>query len=77
MKLISKNYEVDSVDGEEAICAIAPDIGFDKRYININELLDEWKLIEHINYIRCFIDLERYANKMREEFVGEESRKIN
>lgn len=76
MKLIKELCKA-GANGEEAICAIAPDIGFDKRYINIDEFLDEWKLMEDIDYIRCFIDLERYANKIREELVGEESRKIN
>lgn len=76
MKLIKELCKV-GANGEEAICAIVPDIGFDKRYINIDEFLDEWKLMEDIDYIRCFIDLERYANKIREELVGEESRKIN
>jgi hypothetical protein len=74
LKLISKNYEVDSVDGEEAICAIVPDIRFNRTY---KGFLDEWKLMEDIDYIRCFIDLERYANKIREELIGEENRKIN
>lgn len=74
MKLIEELCKV-GANGEEAICAIVPDIRFNK--IHKKGLLDEWKLIEYIDYIKCFIDLERYANKMREEFVGEESRKIN
>lgn len=61
MKLIEELYKV-GANGEEAICAIAPDIRFNKRY---EEFLDEWKLMEDIDYIRCFIDLERYANKMK------------
>ena len=73
MKLIKELCKV-GANGEEAICTIAPDIRFNKRY---KEFLDEWKLMEYIDYIRCFIDLERYANKMREELVGEKSRKIN
>ena len=73
MKLIKELCKV-GANGEEAICTIAPDIRFNKTY---EGLLDEWKLMEDIDYIRCFIDLERYANKIREELVGEESRKIN
>ena len=73
MKLIKELCKA-GANGEEAICAIAPDIGFDKRY---KEFLDEWKLMEYIDYIKCFIDLERYANKIREELVGEGSKKIN
>lgn len=73
MKLIEELCKV-GANGEEAICAIVPDIRFNKRY---EEFLDEWKLMEDIDYIRCFIDLERYANKIREELIGEENRKIN
>ena len=73
MKLIKELCKV-SANGEEAICAIAPDIRFNKRY---EEFLDEWKLMEYIDYIRCFIDLERCVNKIREELVGERSKKIN
>ncbi len=73
MKLIKELCKV-GANGEEAICAIAPYIRFNR----IHEgLLDEWELVEYIDYIRCFIDLERYANKIREELIGKENRKIN
>ena len=47
MKLIKELCKV-GANGEEAICAIAPDIGFNKTY---EGFLDEWKIMEDIDYI--------------------------